>query len=225
MPSLVVQIPSLVVQIQSQTSSSTTIRVEFGKIMSSPSRFHRYLHAISPQNPNRYLCSHRFIARYSARYSASMDPIDKHDLDFYNNRTIRRLRRRVAPGTVEAVIRPVAHALTQPTTGPNHRAVARCVSPRRPDDDPPGPSRRTGPKTRRTGRRYAATTPRAARSGASHDKRVVIAAAATPRVPGIESARAPASNHRPEAAPAPAAAATPARRRPGRPKTVVRLIQ
>ncbi|KAD2805309.1 hypothetical protein E3N88_38686 [Mikania micrantha] len=86
-------------------------------------------------------------------------------------RTIRRLCRRVAPGTVEAVICPVAHALTQPTTGPNHRAdraVSRCVSPRRPDDDSHGPSRRTGPKTRRTGRQYGATTPRAARSGAPH---------------------------------------------------------
>ncbi|KAD3066774.1 hypothetical protein E3N88_34654 [Mikania micrantha] len=111
--------------------------------------------------------------------------------------TIHHLCRRVAPGTVEAVIRPVAHALTQSTTGPNHRAVARLVSPRRPDDDPPEPSRRTGPQ-------YGAKTPRAARSGAPHGKRAVDAAAVTPREPVIElappeSARAPASNHHPQA--------------------------
>ncbi|KAD3066401.1 hypothetical protein E3N88_34281 [Mikania micrantha] len=123
-------------------------------------------------------------------------------------RTIRRLRRRVAPGMVEAVTHLVAHALTRPSTGPNphnDRAVARRVPPRRPDDDRPEPSRSTG-------RQSGATTPRVARSGAPHGKRAVDAAAATPRTPVIEpappeSARAPASNHRPEAAAAPVAAA------------------
>ncbi|KAD4585198.1 hypothetical protein E3N88_22799 [Mikania micrantha] len=107
---------------------------------------------------------------------------------------------RVAQRTVEAVTHPVVHALTRPSTGPNphnDRSVSRRVPPRRPDDDRPEPSRRTGLQSR-------ATTPLAARSGVPHGKRAVDAAAVTPRAPVIEpappeSARAPASNHRPEA--------------------------
>ncbi|KAD7117895.1 hypothetical protein E3N88_05163 [Mikania micrantha] len=109
-------------------------------------------------------------------------------------RVIRRLRRRVAPGTVEAVSRPVAHALTRLSTGPNprtDRAVAQCVP-------SAGPSRRTG-------RQSGTTTPRVARSGAPHCKRAVDAAEAPPRAAvtepaSPESARAPASGHRPAAA-------------------------
>ncbi|KAD6796415.1 hypothetical protein E3N88_07311 [Mikania micrantha] len=105
-----------------------------------------------------------------------------------------RLRRRVAPGTVEAVSRPVAHALTRLSTGPNpriDRAVARCVP-------SAGPSRRYG-------RLSGVATPRVARSGAPHGKRAVDAAeaphlAAVTKPAPPESARAPVSGHRPAAA-------------------------
>ncbi|KAL8228243.1 hypothetical protein R6Q57_015827 [Mikania cordata] len=112
-------------------------------------------------------------------------------------RMIRRLRTRVAPGTVKAVTRPVAHALTRPSTGPDprtDRVVARGVPSARP--------------SRRTGRLYGAATPRVAQSGAPHSKRAVDAAEAPPpravvsRPPAPETARAAASVRRPAAGPA-----------------------
>ncbi|KAD2805056.1 hypothetical protein E3N88_38433 [Mikania micrantha] len=89
-------------------------------------------------------------------------------------RRIRRQCRHMTPATVKAVARPVAPDLTRRrwSTGPYpqlDRAVARCVSPMRPDDECPVKSRQTGPQ-------HGAITPRVARSGTPHGRRAVDAA-------------------------------------------------